>query len=65
MINFALFGVGFIGSVHLKCINNNPKTKLAWVYDVNREAAAKAAEASGAQVADSPEQALKAGDVDS
>ncbi|MDQ2695118.1 MAG: inositol 2-dehydrogenase [Pseudomonadota bacterium] len=64
MINFALFGVGFIGTVHLRCINANPRTRLTWVYDVNRQAAEKAAATCAAQVADSPEQALKAGDVD-
>ncbi|HXH03660.1 MAG TPA: inositol 2-dehydrogenase [Candidatus Competibacteraceae bacterium] len=64
MINFALFGVGFIGSVHAKAISNHPRARLAWVYDVDRETAEKAATASGAKVADSPEQALKASDVD-
>ena len=64
MINFALFGVGFIGSVHLKCITNNPKARLTWVYDVNLQAAEKAAASAGAKVAESPEQALQAADVD-
>jgi hypothetical protein len=29
MINFALFGVGFIGLVHLKYINSNSRTRLS------------------------------------
>ena len=64
MIDFALFGIGFIGSVHLKCIASNPRTRLTWVYDVNRQAAEKAATSTGARVAESPEQALQAADVD-
>jgi hypothetical protein len=29
MINFALFGVGFIGLVHLTYTNSNPRTRLS------------------------------------
>jgi myo-inositol 2-dehydrogenase / D-chiro-inositol 1-dehydrogenase len=64
MINFALFGAGFIGQVHGANIATNPRTKLQYVYDVNDEAAQKLAGRFGARVAASVDEIWGAPDVD-
>jgi myo-inositol 2-dehydrogenase / D-chiro-inositol 1-dehydrogenase len=64
MINFALFGAGFIGQVHGANIATNPRTKLQYVYDVNDEAAQKLAGRFGARVAASVDEIWAAPDVD-
>jgi myo-inositol 2-dehydrogenase / D-chiro-inositol 1-dehydrogenase len=64
MINFAIFGAGFIGNVHATNIYNHPRAKLGYVYDVNPEAAAQFKERFGARVASSPEDVWRASDVD-
>jgi myo-inositol 2-dehydrogenase/D-chiro-inositol 1-dehydrogenase len=64
MLRFALFGAGFIGQVHGANIANHPRTKLQYVYDVNRAAAESLAGRLGATVASSVEEVWAAGDVD-
>ncbi len=64
MIRFALFGVGLIGSVHANNIATHPGTTLQYVYDVNAEAAQRAAARYGARVALSPDEIWAADDVD-
>lgn len=63
MIRFALFGAGFIGSVHGANIAAHPRAELTYVYDVNPEAAKKLAARCGAKVAVSPAE-IWASDVD-
>jgi myo-inositol 2-dehydrogenase / D-chiro-inositol 1-dehydrogenase len=64
MIRFALFGAGFIGTVHAANIVKHPDAELVYVYDANSETAKKAAGRFGGQVATSPEQIWNAKDVD-
>ena len=63
MIKFALFGAGFIGTIHGNNIAANPRAELQYVYDVNTEAARQFAACHGAKVASSPEE-VWASDVD-
>ncbi len=64
MVKFALFGAGFIGSVHANNIAAHPRATLGYVYDVNGEAAQQLASRLGATVAVSPEEIWVADDVD-
>jgi myo-inositol 2-dehydrogenase/D-chiro-inositol 1-dehydrogenase len=64
MIRVALFGAGFIGTVHGRNIAAHPRASLAYIYDVNREAAEQLAASLGAAVASSPEEIWAARDVD-
>jgi myo-inositol 2-dehydrogenase/D-chiro-inositol 1-dehydrogenase len=64
MIKFALFGAGFIGTVHANNIVAHPRAKLRHVYDVNTTAAEQLATRLGAKVAASPEEIWAANDVD-
>ncbi len=64
MINFAIFGAGFIGKVHANNIHNHPRATLRYVYDVNPEAAAKFNAQFGAEVVASPDVIWTAHDVD-
>ncbi len=64
MIRFALFGAGFIGTVHAANIVKHPNAQLSYIYDANADTAKKAAERFGGQVASSPEQIWNAKDVD-
>src|SRR5688500_6404629 len=62
-IKFALFGAGFIGKIHGANIARHPQAELAYIYDVNTEAAVQLAVQLGAKVAVSPEEIWTA-DVD-
>jgi myo-inositol 2-dehydrogenase / D-chiro-inositol 1-dehydrogenase len=64
MLKFALFGAGFIGKVHASNIAAHPRASLAYVYDINGEAAQQLASRLGAKVASSPEEIWSAEDVD-
>ncbi len=64
MVKFAIFGAGFIGKVHAKNIANHPKASLAYVYDVNPDAARQFSEQYGAQVVSSPDDIWAKADVD-
>ena len=63
MIEFGLFGAGFIGSIHGANIAAHPRAKLTYVYDVYPAAAQKLAARCGAKVASSPAE-IWASDVD-
>lgn len=63
MTKIALFGAGFIGSIHGANIAANSRAKLAYVYDVYTEAAEKLAARVGAKVAVSPDE-IWASDVE-
>ena len=56
MTNFALFGAGFIGTVHAGNIAAHPRAALRAVYDVNSAAAQHLASRLGARLAASPEE---------
>src|SRR5687767_3118367 len=63
MIKFALFGAGFIGKIHGANIARHPQAELAYIYDVNMEAAEQLAAQLGSKVAASPEE-IWASEVD-
>ncbi len=58
MLKFALFGAGRIGAMHAANIAAHPEAELAWVFDVNKDAAEKVAARHGAGVAAGVEAAL-------
>src|SRR5690242_18708296 len=64
MTKFALFGAGFIGTIHGNNIAAHPRATLQYVYDVNRAAAEPLAAKHSAKVAASPEDIWAADDVD-
>ena len=64
MINFSLMGAGRIGKMHAKFIALHPKAKLKYVYDVNSQFAEEIAKSTGCSIASSPEEAIKADDID-
>ena len=64
MINFTLMGAGRIGKMHAKFIALHPKAKLKYVYDVNSQFAEEVAKSTGCSIASSPEEAIKADDID-
>lgn len=64
MTRFALFGAGFIGTIHGNNIAAHPRAKLQYVYDVNSAAAESLAARQGAKVATSPDAIWAADDVD-
>ncbi len=64
MTKFALFGAGFIGTIHGDNIAAHPRATLHAVYDVNRAAAEQLAAKHDAQVASSPEEIWAAGEID-
>ncbi|TIW22138.1 MAG: inositol 2-dehydrogenase [Mesorhizobium sp.] len=52
MMDVCLFGVGLIGRVHAGNLARHPRVRLRYIVDPNREAAAKVAAATGAEIAD-------------
>ncbi|RAQ95856.1 Gfo/Idh/MocA family protein [Thermogemmatispora tikiterensis] len=64
MIGFAIFGAGFIGTVHATNIAAHPRAHLRYIYDVNRRAAEQLAQRLRSTVASSPEEIWSAADVD-
>jgi myo-inositol 2-dehydrogenase/D-chiro-inositol 1-dehydrogenase len=64
MLRFGIFGAGFIGKVHAENIANHPRAELAYIYDVNTEAANALQSRLGGKVASSPDEIFNASDVD-
>ena len=64
MTRFALFGAGFIGTVHGGNIAAHPRAELRYVYDVDAAAAERLAARLGAAVAADPGEIWPAADVD-
>ncbi len=56
MVKTAVFGTGFIGSVHARNVARHPGAELTAVYDANAEAAKRIAGETGAQAAGSVEE---------
>ena len=63
MLRFALFGAGRIGAMHAANITANPRANLQCVYDVHAPTAQKVAQAHGATVASSVDEALSGVDA--
>jgi myo-inositol 2-dehydrogenase / D-chiro-inositol 1-dehydrogenase len=63
MVKFAQFGAGFIGKIHGANIANHRRAELAYIYDVNAQAAEQLAARLSAKVVSSPEE-IWASDVD-
>jgi myo-inositol 2-dehydrogenase/D-chiro-inositol 1-dehydrogenase len=59
MVNLIQFGAGRIGQVHAGNIAAHPEAKLAWVVDVNVEAARAIAGPHGAKATADPDEALR------
>ncbi|MGE0239372.1 MAG: inositol 2-dehydrogenase [Parvibaculaceae bacterium] len=64
MLRFALFGAGRIGAMHAANIAGNPGAELAWVFDVNRNAAEAVAGRHRARPAASADEVLADKSVD-
>jgi myo-inositol 2-dehydrogenase/D-chiro-inositol 1-dehydrogenase len=58
MVDFCLFGAGRIGKLHARNIAENPRARLAWVYDPVAGAAEALAREHGAKVARTVEEPL-------
>jgi len=56
MIKFAQFGAGFIGKIHGANIAKHPKAELAYIYDIDTEAAEQLAAKLGPKVAANPDE---------
>lgn len=63
-LRIGFIGVGGIAQHHMNQLKEIPEAEIVVVYDVNREAAEKKAEALGAKVADSAEQVLDKQSID-
>ncbi len=64
MLSFSLIGAGFIGKVHAASVAACPNARLAVVYDIDGEAMRTLAEAHGADVARSAEDAISDDSID-
>lgn len=64
MINFALLGAGFIGSVHANNLALHPAAKFTYVYDIDTQKATRIAEQYGATAAASAGQIMTDGSID-
>jgi myo-inositol 2-dehydrogenase/D-chiro-inositol 1-dehydrogenase len=64
MLNVALIGTGFIGSVHAANVARHPETNLAAIHDVELSRASQIAVQTGAKVAQDVEEIFAAKDID-
>ena len=64
MFRFALFGAGRAGTIHAENIAHHPHAQLAYVFDINREAAQRLVAKFGGQTATGPDRIWAAGEVD-
>jgi len=62
-LGIALIGAGFIGSVHARCVQENPRTHISSIYDVDRATADHLAARHAARTADSLEEAIAQADA--
>src|SRR5512143_3267043 len=58
MTDFVLFGAGRIGKLHARNLAENPRSRIAWVYDPVSAAAEALAKQYDAKVARTPEEGL-------
>ena len=59
MKKIGVFGVGHLGQIHCKCINESDKAELCGIYDVNLIHAKEVAEQLGVPYYERPEQLLE------
>jgi myo-inositol 2-dehydrogenase/D-chiro-inositol 1-dehydrogenase len=64
MVKFAVLGCGRIGRMHALNLARHPRAELVYVYDIAGDAAAAAADATGARRAGEVDEILDAGDVE-
>lgn len=62
-LNIAVIGAGFIGRVHAQCINDNPRTQISSMFDVDEEACGQVATKHSAKVASSLQEAIAEADA--
>lgn len=62
-LGIAVIGAGFIGKVHARCINDNPRTRISAVYDIDADLAGQLAARYSARHAASLEEAIRDADV--
>lgn len=63
MKKIGVFGVGHLGQIHCKCINESDKAELCGIYDVNLPHAKEVAENLGVPCFEKPEQLLEICDI--
>lgn len=63
-IRIGFIGTGGIAQSHVRALQACPQAQIAWVYDVNQDAARQMAEVTGAQVAESPDALLDSARID-
>jgi predicted dehydrogenase len=63
-VKVGIIGVGGIAQDHIKALMKLPNAEITRVYDLNKEASAKAAEITGAGVADHADQLLDRRNID-
>ncbi|MCQ2269869.1 MAG: Gfo/Idh/MocA family oxidoreductase [Bacteroidales bacterium] len=63
MKKIGVFGVGHLGQIHCKCINESPLAELIGIYDVNIEHAREVAESLKVPYFDNPEDLLECCDI--
>jgi len=64
MLNVALIGTGFIGSVHAANLARHPETNLAAIHDVDLGRVSQIAVQTGAKVAQDVEEIFATKDID-
>ena len=64
MLNVALIGTGFIGSVHAANVSHHPETNLAAIHDVDLSRVSQIAVQTGAKVAQDVEEIFATKDID-
>jgi hypothetical protein len=64
MLNVALIGTGFIGSVHAANVERHPEINLAAIHDVELSRASQIVAQTGAEVAQDVEEIFAAKDID-
>lgn len=63
MKKIGVFGVGHLGQIHCKCVNESPMAELVGIYDVNMDHAKEVAAALNVPCFEKPEQLLECCDV--
>ena len=63
-LNIAIIGAGMIGKEHARALHTNPRARVAWICDINREEAESLAREYGATPANDYRKALEDKNVD-
>jgi len=62
-VKIALLGVGHLGKIHLRCIQEVSSLQLVGIYDVDKEVAAQVAEEYGVSAYENPDELLEQADA--